>query len=258
MLESFRVFLYGPDYDGQYVEDLSTVLGLVPYEYGGSYYVEQNIDLAALFRGVPEYSRYTFEVHFNLCGELSMAAVLGPLLGLTVNEFLIEFAKVEFTDGAGNTYHGVDILADRDRGMSIDEISTTLESFGSKAEDTGYANSPITWQTAAGYAPQHDQLADLIEQGKATIALVNLDTNRYLPTNELGHVEASDGVADAGHFVVILQTITTAEGEELVRIYNPYQHKEEWISHEALVDAWAPGGPDNPNYRAVAVSTQEQ
>jgi hypothetical protein len=100
----------------------------------------------------------------------------------------------------------------------------------------------------------HDYLVD----GKVVIPLVNLNTNN-------GYLEPGDIHADASHWVAVLQTVETRTGEEFVRIYNPFQNREEWISYEDLSDSWQlyaksnrADEPMGPNYRAVIASPSEE
>jgi len=79
------------------------------------------------------------------------------------------------------------------------------------------------------------------------------------------NIKPGDIYADASHWVPVLQTVETRTGEEVIRIYNPFQNREEWISYEDLSNSWQlypkhnrADEPMGPNFRAVIASPLEE
>jgi hypothetical protein len=131
-------------------------------------------------------------------------------------------------------------------GTDAGDLSELLSEYNWRGERVGNANDPYPWRDHRGWQPKIDQVAQHLDNGRAVIALVNLDTNSDF-------IEPVDGQTDAAHWVSILQVMETQDGDGVVRVYNPYQNREEWYSFDTLVDAWTPG----PNYRAVVATPPE-
>jgi hypothetical protein len=90
-------------------------------------------------------------------------------------------------------------------------------------------------------------VADHLLNGRGINALVNLDTGS-------DYIEPVDRTADAGHWSPILQVMTTRDNQQLVRLYNPYQDREEWYTFDHLVESWTPSA----NYMAVVATPPEE
>jgi len=246
LLEAFRVYLYGIEYEGETVFNPDDrILGLPDFVKPGRS-VAQDIDLF----GITGNEEYRDRDHRNLCGALAIFALLSAQIGITIQEFLTELATIDLGKRMGD-----DFLVSGDT-LTVSEVELTLEHFFTVAEPAGYANNSIVWKNKDGYMPKPDQIAHLLEGGSSIIALVNLDTDINANTERKGSVEGLDGTSDAGHFISIIETLETRDGNRLYRIYDPYQNQEAWVSEDTLLDAWAPGGPGNPNYRAVVGEDQ--
>jgi len=90
-------------------------------------------------------------------------------------------------------------------------------------------------------------MKDNLKSGEAIDGLVDL--------NALSdYIEPVDKTADAGHWSPILQVMTTRDDEQLVRLYNPYQDREEWYTFDHLVKSWTPSA----NYMAVIATPAEE
>jgi len=197
--------------------------------------------------GIPQFDGLGYGdwkgVHYNLCGEITVAVTIGvePIEALFRFEGIyIEENGVVFTDGSA-------ILEDHSMGTDAGDISALLREYGWQGERVGNTGDPYPWRDHRDWQPKADQVAQHLNEGRAVIALVNLDTNSNF-------VEPVDGHTDATHWVSILQVMETQDGDAVVRIYNPYQNREEWYSFDTLVDAWTPG----PNYRAVVATPPEE
>ena len=82
-----------------------------------------------------------------------------------------------------------------------------------------------------------DYLKESIQNGNKIIALVNIDKN-----NE-GGLNAKDDTNDpTAHWIEVQDVITTKEGENYVRVYNPYMNREEIYDEKTFMDAWEKTG----------------
>jgi hypothetical protein len=182
--------------------------------------------------------------HFNLCGQLTIAATLGidPIDGLArFSELLPDYAAGDYTDGSR-------ILGDPRMGTSPQDLSDFMELYDWTGEPIGYASDTQAW---VDRPPTLAEISNRLERGQAVIALVALDTrSTYLTPNDVP--------GDAAHWVSIVQTIQTRSGEEIVRVYNPFMNREEWYTWQDMQDSWqlgskldSQGDPLGPNYRGV-------
>lgn len=138
---------------------------------------------------------YVGIVHTNLCGEITSAVTMGvdPI------DALIKF------EGVGE---GAAILADPSMGTNPTDIIRLYEEYGWEGQPIGYGADPEPWKD---YPPAMENLNEYLQEGKAVITLVNLNTSS-------GYLEPTDVDADASHWVAVLQTVETASGEDFVRI----------------------------------------
>lgn len=203
---------------------------------GGDHAQDINLDNIPQFHTQGYGSNYEedFGVHYNLCGEITTAVAIGvdPI------DALIEF------DGVPG---GTEILLDQSEGTDHADLSRLLGEYGWEGERVGNAGDPYPWRDNGSWRPKVDQVAQHLSEGRAVIALVNLDTHSDF-------IEPVDGRSDTTHWVTILQVMNTREGDSVVRIFNPYQNREEWLPFNKLVGSWTPG----PNYRAVIATPPEE
>ena len=141
------------------------------------------------------------------------------------------------------TTNGADILADHTVGTNSNDLIELLDQYGWEGERVGNADDSYPWRDDRGWEPKPDQVADHLRAGRAVIALVNLEKLNAF-------VEPVDGRNDATHWVSVLQVVTGRDGEVSVRVFNPYENREEWYAFDHLVESWTPG----PNYRAVVAT----
>jgi hypothetical protein len=199
---------------------------------GGNHAQDINLNLIEGFRG-KGYGINSGDlagVHYNLCGEIvaSVTAGVDPVDGLIAFE---------------QTSRGAEILGDHTVGTNSNELIDLLQEYGWEGERLGNAGDPYPWSDDRGWEPKPDQVGDHLQEGRAVIALVNLEKLNAF-------VEPVDGRNDATHWVSILQVVTGSDGAASVRIFNPYENREEWYSFDHLVESWTPG----PNYRAVVAT----
>lgn len=185
---------------------------------------------------------YAGIVHKNLCGQITSAVTIGvdPI------DALIEFEGVP--DGSA-------ILSDPSMGTNPTNLIKLLEEYGWEGQAIGYASDPEPWKD---YPPTMDNLHDYLCEGKAILPLTNINTST-------GFLEPGDIGSDAAHWPSVLQTIKTHNGEEIVRVYNPYENREEWIRYDDYQSSWQlyskynrSGKRMGPNYRAVIATPPEE
>jgi hypothetical protein len=174
-------------------------------------------------------------VHYNLCGQIGSAL----MMDVDPVEALIVFEGIP---------GGSDILKNPYEGTNPDDLIALFAEYGWEGERVGYTGDPYPWRRFNGdsFRPKFEQVADHLLNGRGLNALVNLDTGS-------DYIEPLDHTADAGHWSPILQTVTTRDDQQLVRIYNPYQDREEWYTFDHLVESWTPSA----NYLAVVATPPE-
>jgi hypothetical protein len=240
--EAFLIYMFGLEGAAEYgvqaeVSIDQRLMGVPDFKYStGS--ARQYIDLSEIQGFDNAYN----VVHLNLCGQLTIAVIIGedPI------DTLVQFENVS---------NGQSILEDPNMGTYPQNLIDLLEEHQWEGQPMGYASDPEPWQD---YPPTMQNLHDYLVDGKVVIPLVNLNTNT-------GYLEPGDIHADASHWIAVLQTVETRTGEEFIRIYNPFQNREEWISYDDLSDAWElyaksnrADEPMGPNYRAVIASPPEE
>jgi len=78
-------------------------------------------------------------------------------------------------------------------------------------------------------------------------------------------MKLGDIYSDTSHWVAVIQIVETRTGEEVVRIYSPFQNREEWIRYDDYQSSWqlyskynGSGERMGPNYRAVIATSPEE
>jgi len=239
---------------GVVVEDDQRLLQNFEYHRysGGRHAQDINLDLISQFEGKGNgvNSGDLQGIHYNLCGEITSSVTTGvdPIKALIkFEQIYIENYGVVYTDG-------VAILEDHTMGTDAGDLSALMEEYGWHGERVGNADDLYPWRDERGWQPKPDQVADHLNNGRAVIALLNLDTITEF-------IEPVNNRNDASHWVSILQVIETREGDTVVRIFNPYQNREEWYPFDHIVDSWELQGNQTepgPNYRAVVGTPPEE
>lgn len=180
-----------------------------------------------------EAAAYPATPHLNLCGELAVSAVLD----LSLKESLELFSQVETSepkgDGAWGPVLGAAILKDR----FYTTWAHQLGAFFREAEwdyDTRNSGTELP-------SPHEDPEAmdELLDENKSLVALVTIDGK----ANEDGIQDGNltplpESVRPISHWVTILSVIPTRIGEHLVRLYNPFQNREDVYSWTRFREAW--------------------
>jgi hypothetical protein len=173
-------------------------------------------------------------VHYNLCGQIGTAA--------TIDVYPVD-ALITFDSLPG----GREILINEKMGTRCDDLESLFEAYGWETEQVGHAEDAYTWHDNRSWKPKYDQVEDHLKNGRAINALVNLDKISKL-------IEPVNRINDTGHWTPILQLMTTRDGEQLARLYNPFQDCEEWYPFDHLVQSWTPSA----NYVAVVATPPEE
>ncbi|RKH63052.1 SH3 domain-containing protein [Corallococcus aberystwythensis] len=155
--------------------------------------------------------------HFNLCGPLAV----GASLGMSLKEALTAFKDANSASllSGGGTTKG-------------DHLGNVYEAKG--------------WTTdyGAGEAsmPEPEDMARMLEEGKALIALVNIDT-KIGDENKDGMLRFFDDSTKAvAHWVNVRAVEENGNGDWTVRVYNPFDNREEVYSWEDFEASWGRNG----------------
>ncbi|HYH98257.1 hypothetical protein [Hyalangium sp.] len=194
--------------------------------------------------------------HGNLCGELSVMSVVG----LGIAEGLQNFNALGLT-----TQDGTAILSD---GEALTN-STHLEEFFRQngwqvVGEDGDGNAPAMKDLNGGHSaantynnnharePTSEEVQRLLADGGALTVLVNIDG-----AQDGMLASAGDSADDITHWVSVLAVSENAQGETYVRVYNPYQNREEVYSWEEFQNAWNTPSPSEQGYTYVAARPPE-
>ncbi|MDF1501167.1 MAG: papain-like cysteine protease family protein [Anaerolineales bacterium] len=211
--------------------------------------------------GIPTAAQYLFLdsilgedypfVHNNLCGELAAIATMG----LDIVEGIRLFEQLQTSrpvldengrmmkDEQGNWMYepvaGAQILGDSGEGTDGWQLQAFLRMGGASEASYKYGSYNKPPYTV-------EELAKVVEQVTPPLALVNIDLA------EDGHLSDRDTPGShRAHWVTILAVMPTHNGAPVVRVYNPYQNREELYSWDAFQTSWADTG-NNHSYGIVA------
>jgi hypothetical protein len=161
--------------------------------------------------------------HYNLCGPLAVGASLGltPQQSLTL-----------FRDSNG------DVSEARLKGRGTTN-NADLEKM--------YAAAGWTAEYTAGAMTRPEDMARFLSEGKQLVALVNIDTG--------GGVDGmlrdfDDSTKTVAHWVNVRAVERDANGEWMVRVYNPFQNREEVYSWDEFEASWNKTGGTDENGEA--------
>ncbi|MBN9682279.1 MULTISPECIES: SH3 domain-containing protein [unclassified Corallococcus] len=160
------------------------------------------------------------QVHYNLCGPLAV----GASLGMSPKEALTAFAATS----AGILNSGTTTTA------------TPLETvYEARGWTTGYTSG-----TASMPAPE--DMARMLDDGKALIALVNIDTKGA--DGMLTFFE--DSTQAVAHWVSVSAVEENGKGDWTVRVYNPFENREELYAWDDFEASWGKNGGLVPSTEA--------
>ncbi|QAT88395.1 hypothetical protein EJ065_6870 [Corallococcus coralloides] len=152
------------------------------------------------------------QIHYNLCGPLAV----GASLGMSPKEALTAFAATSagILNGGGTT------------------TATPLETvYEARGWTTGYTSG-------AASMPAPEDMARMLEDGKALIALVNIDTKGADGMLSL----FDDSTKAVAHWVNVRAVEDNGKGGWTVRVYNPFENREEIYSWEDFEASWGKNG----------------
>ncbi|NNC09347.1 hypothetical protein HJC10_41865, partial [Corallococcus exiguus] len=154
--------------------------------------------------------------HYNQCGPLAVGASLGmsPKEALTLFKDSDGATSASILNGGGTT-----------RGSTLAKV---YESMG--------------WTTdyTAGEAsiPKPEDMARMLDDGKALIALVNIDTK-----GADGMLRDFDeSTKTVAHWVNVRAVEDNGNGDWTVRVYNPFENREEIYSWDDFEASWEKNG----------------
>ncbi|MCP3137597.1 SH3 domain-containing protein [Pyxidicoccus xibeiensis] len=188
-----------------------------------SRYIEPKSNAAQYFNLAKVFGKGWEVIHNNLCGPLAVAASLGltPQQALT----LFKNSNVPFSE------------------TSLKNESTT---------DGGELGKMFT---AAGWTSETqakhqlpEELMMFLEDGKQLIALVNIDTKGA--DGRLRDMSVS--TKQVAHWVNVRAVEQDANGEWMVRVYNPFENREEVYSWSTFEASWSKTAGNTPYGMVVA------
>jgi hypothetical protein len=226
----------GEDYRAAQSGTLSNGFGEGEAEWEDEHYTADGYAAAQYFRigdlaedwKWANADEYDSAVHVNLCGELAVIAVVGDTvphgLGLfngldfeIVREVTVDKGKP--TERVVQLNTGADVLQNG-LGTWDTQVKEFFEAYGWEAEkQTGDATA--------------DDLREELEAGRAVVALVELSTSTDATWGFLAESERI-----AAHWVSVLQVLHTRDGDDIVRIYNSFENREEYYDWEYFYDQW--------------------
>lgn len=204
--------------------------------------IAQYLNIGAILNG--EGKDYT---HGNLCGELSALSVMG----MELVDGLTRFANL------GSDYRG--ILSNGEMLTNSTHLETFLASEGWRivGQQAGSENDPTmtdldgnfsatnTYNNNHAQNPTPEAVQRILDDGGALMVLVNIDG---ADNGMLESVRTSD--QDITHWVSVVDITENAQGQTYVRVYNPYQNREEVYSWADFKAAWQ--SPSESGFTYVA------
>ncbi|RKG75821.1 SH3 domain-containing protein [Corallococcus exercitus] len=155
------------------------------------------------------------QVHYNLCGPLAV----GGSLGMSPKEALTAFKD------AGGT--NASIL----NGGGTTKATPLQKVYEARGWTTGYTSGAATM-------PAPEDMARMLEEGKALIALVNIDTDGADGMLR----DMADSTKQVSHWVNVRAVEENGNGDWMVRVYNPFENREEVYSWSDFESSWAKNG----------------
>ncbi|PTL85797.1 hypothetical protein [Vitiosangium sp. GDMCC 1.1324] len=159
-------------------------------------------------------------VHNNLCGPLSVAAALGK-----------------------EPAEALRLLADKTNYAGVLKVNEPMNSapLAAMFKAAGWDSS---WDTSPD-APRPQEIAQLLAEGKELIALVGISSKADGMLREDGLI---------AHFINVRAVEQQANGQWMVRVYNPFQNREEVYSWADFTAAWHNTNGNESTY-AMLVAT---
>ncbi|MCP3143274.1 SH3 domain-containing protein [Pyxidicoccus xibeiensis] len=154
------------------------------------------------------------QIHYNLCGPLAV----GASLGMTPEEALTAF-KDSIGDVSENILETGSVTHDT-------HLEKFYEAQGWQADIVKLTMTP-PWE-----------MARLLAEGKQLTTLVNIDTKGA--DGKLRDYD--DSTKQVAHWVNVRAVEQDASGDWMVRVYNPYENREEVYSWDDFETAWNKSG----------------
>ncbi len=128
------------------------------------------------------------------------------------------------------------------------EIKALYEEMGWETIQAGrFASSEVHWDDFNHSAsPEFDDVKNYLEQGYVITALTNVDS-----VDPNGFLTADPNI-ESGHFPNIIETMTTQDGTQLIRVYNSMEHREEIYTWEQFQKSWEDAGPNDGGQAVLA------
>ncbi|RKH86711.1 SH3 domain-containing protein [Corallococcus sp. AB045] len=156
------------------------------------------------------------QVHYNLCGPLAV----GASLGMSPKEALTAFAA---------TSAGILNSGDTTTATPLAKV------YEARGWTTGYTSGSASM-------PAPEDMARMLDDGKALIALVNIDT-KIGDEDKDGMLRLhGDSTKAVSHWVNVRAVEDNGNGGWTVRVYNPFENREEIYSWEDFEASWGTNG----------------
>lgn len=204
---------------------------------GEGVYAEQDMAIG-LMPGIPDDILGSDNYHTSLCGVLAVSTLVQEDPAFFIWESYKQFpwAPKMYSHPGYGTYES--------------NMIDMLEWKGWQVEDPAQAQSPDSCINAPLTHGEKDTVgretlcewSQKMSSGAVPVLAANLMADKghgVLVSKEYGF----SGNTNAAHWVLLLQLVSSKDGSTYIRIYNPYQNREEWMLWDDLFMAWQ-AGPD--------------
>lgn len=151
------------------------------------------------------------KVHNNLCGPLAVGASLGK----TIQQALTLFKE--------------SVSADVLKGGGVTSGAQLMAMYTAAGWTSEYRGSQMT---------KPEDMSRLLAEGKQLTALVNIHTTAS-ENGMLNPLDMGSRQTRVAHWVDVLSVEETPNGDWMVRVYNPFENREEVYSWNDFQAAWA-------------------
>ena len=173
----------------------------------------QYLDLFALLgRGFPRS-------HFNLCGELTVCAILDLELDAGLKQFR-------------DTPSGADILASKGHGTSGPQLSRFIKAATDDEMTAEFTRAASSSRPIPVLEPEG--MLEALNKGGLMVTLINIEGFRN--NGLLKPVDESRKTI--AHWVAVIDVSALRDGEHLIRVYNPFQNQEEIYTWPHFKASW--------------------
>lgn len=187
--------------------------------------------------------------HYNLCGELAALSVLGSGLEEGLKAFGAQstaFASILANDQLLTTANDLVAFLDHQGWLIAGQDEASTGQAGMENLDGVFNAAEPYFNVHARNEPTPEAVERMLAHGGALLVLVNIDG----ASDGMLKSEATSG-EQITHWVNVVDVAEGVNGETYVRVFNPYQNREEVYSWDDFKTAWQSPG-DQTGFTYVA------